>query len=75
MRYATVQFSDDGTTTDVRPYLEWLDAHADELPPGARAFALDVGQRDLTVEEDTAACALALDMLSEYLAERGQIAE
>lgn len=41
MRYATVEFSDNGTMTDPRPYLEWLDAHADELPPGARAFALD----------------------------------
>jgi hypothetical protein len=32
-------------------------------------------QRDLTVEEDTAACALALDLLDAYLAERGDIAE
>lgn len=40
MRYATVESSDGGTMTDIRPYLEWLGQHADELPPGARAFAL-----------------------------------
>ncbi len=50
MRYASVQFSDDGTMTDVRPYLEWLDAHADELPPGARAFALDPEHYDFSHE-------------------------
>ncbi|MEV0949665.1 hypothetical protein [Promicromonospora sp. NPDC050249] len=48
MRYATVQFSNGGTTTDVRPYLAWLDAHADELPPSARAFALDAEHYNFT---------------------------
>jgi hypothetical protein len=50
VRYATVQFSDDGTMTDVLPYLEWLGAHADELPPGARAFALDPEHYDFSHE-------------------------
>ncbi|WP_169736329.1 hypothetical protein [Promicromonospora kroppenstedtii] len=40
VRYATVESSDGGTMTDVRPYLAWLEQHADELPPGARTFAL-----------------------------------
>lgn len=35
----------------------------------------DVGPRDLTAEEDTAACALTLDLLDAYLAERGDVAE
>ncbi|MGI5190354.1 hypothetical protein ACQEVI_19610 [Promicromonospora sp. CA-289599] len=37
-RYLTAQSTVD-RTTDAR--LDWLDAHADESPPGARAFAID----------------------------------
>lgn len=48
MRYVTVQSSDGGTMTDVDPYLEWLGEHADELPPGARAFALDPEHYDFS---------------------------
>ncbi len=48
MRYVTVQSSNGGTMTDIRPYLEWLGAHADELPPGARAFALDPEHYDFS---------------------------
>lgn len=48
VRYVTVQSSDGGTTTDVRPYLEWLGEHAHELPPGARAFAFDPEHYDFS---------------------------
>lgn len=41
------------------------------LPPDRK----HIEQPDLTIEEDTAACALALELLGIYLAERGQIAE
>jgi hypothetical protein len=46
----TVQSSNGGTMTDVHPYLEWLGEHADELPPGARAFALDPEHYDFSHE-------------------------
>lgn len=48
VRYVTVRSSDGGTMTDVRPYLAWLGDHADELPPGARAFALDPEHYDFS---------------------------
>ncbi len=50
MRYVTVESSDGGTMTDIRPYLEWLTEHADELPPGARAFALHPEHYDFSHE-------------------------
>lgn len=34
-----------------------------------------VTRRELTAEEDAAACALALDLLGTYLAERGDVVE
>ena len=48
MRYVTVQSSNGGTMTNPRPYLEWLGEHAHELPPGARAFALDPEHYDFS---------------------------
>ncbi|MFI2363008.1 hypothetical protein [Promicromonospora sp. NPDC019610] len=48
MRYVTMESSDGGTTTDIRPYLEWLSKLADELPPGARSFALDPEHYDFS---------------------------
>ena len=48
MRYVTVEWEHGGTTTDPRAYLAWLADHADELPPGARAFALDPAHYDFS---------------------------
>lgn len=46
MRHIIVERTDDGYVVDQRPYVAWLDDHADELPPGARALALDPEHRD-----------------------------
>lgn len=50
VRYVTVESSDGGTTTDIRRYLGWLREHADELPPGAQAFALHPEHYDFSHE-------------------------
>lgn len=39
MRYVKVESTGGGSMADPREYLEWLAEHAEELPPGARAFA------------------------------------
>ncbi|MBL0888728.1 hypothetical protein [Myceligenerans indicum] len=39
VRYVKVESTGGGSWTDPRDYLDWLAEHADELPPGARAFA------------------------------------
>ncbi|MBE1875391.1 hypothetical protein [Myceligenerans pegani] len=39
MHYVKVETTGGGSWTDPRDYLDWLGEHADELPPGARAFA------------------------------------
>lgn len=47
MRYVTVESTEDGFSIDTRPWLAWLDAHVDELPPGAQAVARDPEHRDI----------------------------
>jgi hypothetical protein len=39
MRYAIWERNEDRHVLDPGSYVEWLKHHADELPPGARAFA------------------------------------
>ena len=49
MRYATVESSDGGTTTDVRPYLEWLGEHVDEMLPHADGVSHELEFTDRTI--------------------------
>lgn len=41
MKYVNVEFTESGTFSDPRPYLERLPSLAPSLPPNARAFATD----------------------------------
>lgn len=47
MRHVTVEPTEDGNLIDTRPWLAWLEEHADELPPGARTVALDPEHRNI----------------------------
>lgn len=51
MRYVIAEPSvDGGFWVDPRPYLDWLERHAEELPPGARAFAVHPEHYDFSHE-------------------------
>lgn len=47
MRYVTVEPTRNGFCIDTDPWHAWLDEHADELPPGARAVAADPEHRNI----------------------------
>ena len=46
MRYAIWESNEDRHVFDPGPYVGWLKHHADELPPGARAFATSATHYD-----------------------------